>query len=539
MTNFIEGLEGSSNHCAHLMNIVDFGKILIITGGLRTPIDTKSMYFLDSYYRPVEFKQVIGSMIPDMTQHVMFSLEGQEHENETFVMSGIIDTQIESRIFRTVIHNVPFPQDVLMIDQENAIVDRLNSFLSVFLDLPPPSTIRPRIYLSFLENTVNKYEMATTGNAPDDSVTHLHIFMEKLLMPCLSLLMWEAAYSKEVEDQDRIMSEKCRILKTFLTPAHIDIDTSKVNGAPWKNAQTALACISESSGAIEKIAHIMRCCSLIHDTLGWPAGADDFLPVLVYVTIFAGVENIHQELTYILSCSPQQLVSSGEEAYYITQLSCAVTFITSMSRESLRMDGAEFDRLLGHIISEAADDDEIHGEISSYRISQNMKRAESSIEESGKEWWRPWLEVGPDMSYNAWHIENLKRPHVPRKVFRCGFVEKQGFYNRSWKTRWLALYDHELEYFENQKDLTARGGVILNKEASIREYGPTSKIFEVCVPGRIYKFQAGDVATCQAWVADIKKHSEVQVLKLDDPTSKKIPRSTSGFLSNILTRQKE
>ena len=122
-----------------------------------------------------------------------------------------------------------------MIDQENAIVDRLNSFLSVFLDLPPPSTIRPRfvwififiscvpvisyssgsfpssrIYLSFLENTVSKYEMATTGNAPDDSVTHLHIFMEKLLMPSLSMLMWEAAYSKEVEDQDRIMSEKVR-----------------------------------------------------------------------------------------------------------------------------------------------------------------------------------------------------------------------------------------------------------------------------------------------------------------------------------------
>ena len=41
-----------------------------------------------------------------------------------------------------------------------------------------------------------------------------------------------------------------------------------------------------------------------------------------------------------------------------------MTFITSMSRESLRIDGAEFDRLLGHITSEVADDDEIHGEVS-------------------------------------------------------------------------------------------------------------------------------------------------------------------------------
>jgi hypothetical protein len=125
---------------------------------------------------------------------------------------------------------------------------------------------------------------------------------------------------------------------------------------------------------------------------GWPAGADDFLPVLIYVAVFARVKAIHHHLHFILTCAPQQMTNSGEEAYYltqvknfsthfhieslhveffslvlvfeltiyciysqmffwcyfcVTQLSCALTYITAINRNSLKMEPSEMDVFVG------------------------------------------------------------------------------------------------------------------------------------------------------------------------------------------------
>lgn len=74
-----------------------------------------------------------------------------------------------------------------------------------------------------------------------------------------------------------------------------------------------------------------------------PPGADNFLPVLIYVTIKANPPLLHSNLLYIQRYRQQSRLVS-EASYYFTNLVSAESFIANLDAGSLSMDKEEFER---------------------------------------------------------------------------------------------------------------------------------------------------------------------------------------------------
>lgn len=101
----------------------------------------------------------------------------------------------------------------------------------------------------------------------------------------------------------------------------------------------------------EKLACILNCCKVITNLLHNaavaanenPPGADEFLPVLIYVTLKANPPQLHSNLLYIQRYRRQSRMVS-ETAYYFTNILSAESFISNIDAKSLSMDEMEFER---------------------------------------------------------------------------------------------------------------------------------------------------------------------------------------------------
>mmetsp|Transcript_16254 Transcript_16254/g.26810 ORF Transcript_16254/g.26810 Transcript_16254/m.26810 type:complete len:388 (+) Transcript_16254:985-2148(+) len=72
-----------------------------------------------------------------------------------------------------------------------------------------------------------------------------------------------------------------------------------------------------------------------------PPGADDFLPVLIYVVVRANVANLQSNVDYVMKYRhPARLVS--EQAYYLANLSSALHFVDNLDATQLNIDPEEF-----------------------------------------------------------------------------------------------------------------------------------------------------------------------------------------------------
>ncbi|RDY00378.1 Vacuolar protein sorting-associated protein 9A, partial [Mucuna pruriens] len=199
--------------------------------------------------------------------------------------------------------------------------------------------------------------------------------LEKYVMTKL----FSRTFSASPEDAkiDNEISEKICLLQTFLKPEHLDIPPILHNEASWLLAETELMKINGFKAPHEKLLSIMNCCRVINNLLlnaamseHVPAGADDFLPVLIYVTIKASSprtlgSTLHYPLTlndfFLLVChfqaNPPNLHSNlkfiklyrrqakliSEAEYYFTNLVSTKTFIVDLNAKSLSMDGIEFE----------------------------------------------------------------------------------------------------------------------------------------------------------------------------------------------------
>nr|XP_029121848.1 vacuolar protein sorting-associated protein 9A isoform X3 [Elaeis guineensis] len=159
------------------------------------------------------------------------------------------------------------------------------------------------------------------------------------------------ASSSEDVKADLDVSEKIRLLQHFIRPDHLDVPRVLHNEASWLFAAKELQKINTFNAPREKLLCIMNCCRIINNLLlnismssnYVPAGADDFLPVLIYVTIKANPPQLHSNLKFIqLFRRNSKLVSEVE--YYLTNLISAETFITNINASSLSMEESEFEK---------------------------------------------------------------------------------------------------------------------------------------------------------------------------------------------------
>nr|XP_010926433.2 vacuolar protein sorting-associated protein 9A [Elaeis guineensis] len=150
---------------------------------------------------------------------------------------------------------------------------------------------------------------------------------------------------------DEELFEKMALLQQFVRPENLDITPSFQNETSWLLAQKELQKINMYKAPRDKLVCILNCCKVINNLLlnasiasnDNPPGADEFLPVLIYVTIKANPPQLYSNLLYIQRYRRQSRLVS-EAAYFFTNILSAESFIWNIDAQSLSMDEVEFEK---------------------------------------------------------------------------------------------------------------------------------------------------------------------------------------------------
>lgn len=98
----------------------------------------------------------------------------------------------------------------------------------------------------------------------------------------------------------------------------------------------------------DKMECLVKCCKAIFEMLsisndGKPASADEFLPCLIYVCLKANPPRIQSNINFVTRFCNEDKLRMGEAGYFFANFCCALSFIETMSAESVNMDPEEFD----------------------------------------------------------------------------------------------------------------------------------------------------------------------------------------------------
>ncbi|KAK6246130.1 VPS9 domain - like 2 [Theobroma cacao] len=150
---------------------------------------------------------------------------------------------------------------------------------------------------------------------------------------------------------DEQLSEKMALIQQFVRPENLDIKPTFQNETSWLLAQKELQKINMYKAPRDKLVCILNCCKVINNLLlnasiasnENPPGADEFLPVLIYVTIKANPPQLHSNLLYIQRYRRQSRLVA-EAAYFFTNMLSAESFISSIDAKALSMEETEFEK---------------------------------------------------------------------------------------------------------------------------------------------------------------------------------------------------
>ncbi|KDP36696.1 hypothetical protein JCGZ_07987 [Jatropha curcas] len=230
------------------------------------------------------------------------------------------------------------------------LVRSIKSFIvsfSFYTANPENDGKRVQEFFSTMEGAIMDHPL--WAGATNEEVDCAMEGMEKYVMT--KLFSRTFAASPEDVKIDRNISEKIQLLQTFLRPEHLDIPAVLQNEASWLLAEKELQKINASKAPREKLLCIMSCCRVINNLLLNASisenhvlgGADDFLPVLIYVMIKANPPLLHSNLKFIQLYRRQAKLVS-EAAYYFTNIVSAKSFIVDLNAKSLSMDEIEFEQ---------------------------------------------------------------------------------------------------------------------------------------------------------------------------------------------------
>ncbi|KAL9432264.1 hypothetical protein AB3S75_027309 [Citrus x aurantiifolia] len=206
---------------------------------------------------------------------------------------------------------------------------------------------RVQEFFTTMESAIKDHPL--WANATIEDIESAMEGLEKYVMTKLFSRTF-ASTSEDVKI-DQEISEKICLLQTFLRPEHLDISTFLQNEASWLLAEKELQKINAFKAPREKVLCIMNCCRIINNLLLNASisenvelgGADDFLPVLIYIIIKANPPQLHSNIKFIQLYRRQAMLVS-EAAYYFTNLVSAKTFILDLNAKSLSMEETEFEK---------------------------------------------------------------------------------------------------------------------------------------------------------------------------------------------------
>ncbi|KAJ9166598.1 hypothetical protein P3X46_021324 [Hevea brasiliensis] len=182
---------------------------------------------------------------------------------------------------------------------------------------------------------------------------------------------------------DEQLSEKMSLIQQFIRPENLDIKPTFQNEASWLLAQKELQKINMYKAPRDKLVCILNCCKVINNLLlnasiasnENPPGADEFLPVLIYVTMKANPPQLHSNLLYIQRYRRQSRLV-GEEAYFFTNMLSTESFISNIDARSLSMEETEFEKNMESaraLLSGLSTDLDSQSNQSDQKVENNLK----------------------------------------------------------------------------------------------------------------------------------------------------------------------
>ena len=136
----------------------------------------------------------------------------------------------------------------------------------------------------------------------------------------------------------------------FISPSHLDIQCNEWEIPVWDDAKNFLLQMNTVITPKEKLNCVLNCSKTIIfmiNSKGGVAGADDFLPHMIFAVILANPPFIQSNIEYIrLFCSSTNNDDLGESFYYLTILESAVYFLLNLSASALGVSEEELQKHL-------------------------------------------------------------------------------------------------------------------------------------------------------------------------------------------------
>uniref|UniRef100_A0A4W4FWM5 GTPase-activating protein and VPS9 domain-containing protein 1 n=1 Tax=Electrophorus electricus TaxID=8005 RepID=A0A4W4FWM5_ELEEL len=225
------------------------------------------------------------------------------------------------------------------------------------------TTVCVRLLLEHMESKMQDFIRAFQGcTAADDKTAAVEDFLRSLYGTMAHDAIWQYASEEQLQDaqmaiersvmnrifklafypnqdgdilRDQVLQEHINRLAKVVTANHkaLQIPEVYLKEAPWPSAQAEIRTISAYKTPRDKVQCILRMCSTIMNLLSLAnedavPGADDFVPVLVFVLIRANPPCLLSTIQYINNFYASRL--SGEECYWWMQFTAAVEFIKTI-----------------------------------------------------------------------------------------------------------------------------------------------------------------------------------------------------------------
>ncbi|XP_042012072.1 vacuolar protein sorting-associated protein 9A-like isoform X1 [Salvia splendens] len=228
-------------------------------------------------------------------------------------------------------------------------VKAIKSFIVSFLNNAPDEERDSVAVQDFLGNMEVAFRAHSLwAGSSEEELESAGKGLEKYVMTKLFTRVF-ASIPEDVK-ADEQLHEKMALVQQFIRPEHLDIKPTYQNETSWLLAQKELQKINMYKAPRDKLVCILNCCKVISNLLvnaslaskGDHPGADEFLPVLIYVTIKANPPQLHSNLSYIQRFRRQTRLVA-ESAYFFTNMLSVESFIMNMDAKSLSMDESEFE----------------------------------------------------------------------------------------------------------------------------------------------------------------------------------------------------
>ncbi|XP_068771488.1 GTPase-activating protein and VPS9 domain-containing protein 1 isoform X3 [Struthio camelus] len=243
---------------------------------------------------------------------------------ERLLQRVLRDKEVANRYFTTVCVRL------LLESKEKKIKEFIQDFQK--LTAADDKTAQVEDFLQFLYGAMA--QDAIWQNASEEQLQDAQLAIERSVMNRIFKL---AFYPNQDGDilRDQVLHEHIQRLSKVVTANHkaLQIPEVYLREAPWPSAQSEIRTISAYKTPRDKVQCILRMCSTIMNLLSLAnedsvPGADDFVPVLVFVLIKANPPCLLSTVQYISSFYANCL--SGEESYWWMQFTAAVEFIKTI-----------------------------------------------------------------------------------------------------------------------------------------------------------------------------------------------------------------